>query len=103
MRADGDRLRFRPKEAVTPDLMEVLKQYKAEIITALTAPAVPARVRGQDGVAESTNTEPCWHCKGEKSCRCALCAVARPGTGWGKGSCRACSGTGHLAWPSTIQ
>ena len=31
----GDRLRFRPKEAVTPDLVELLKQRKGEIMAAL--------------------------------------------------------------------
>jgi len=30
----GDKLRWRPKEAVTPDLVEALKQSKAEIISA---------------------------------------------------------------------
>lgn len=32
----GDKLRWRPKEAVTPELVEVLKQWKTEIIAALT-------------------------------------------------------------------
>jgi len=32
----GDKLRWRPKEAVTPDLVEALKQSKAEIISTLT-------------------------------------------------------------------
>ena len=31
----ADRLRFRPKEAVTPELVEVLKQHKGEILTVL--------------------------------------------------------------------
>ena len=35
LRAEGDRLRFRPKEAVTPDLIKILKQHKAEIIAAV--------------------------------------------------------------------
>ena len=33
----GDKLRWRPKEAVTPELVEVLKQWKPEIIAALTS------------------------------------------------------------------
>ena len=32
----GDKLRWRPKEAVTPDLVEALKKWKAEIIAAVT-------------------------------------------------------------------
>ena len=32
----GDKLRWRPKEAVTPELVEALKQWKPEIIAALT-------------------------------------------------------------------
>ena len=103
LKVEGERLRFRPKHAVTPDLLATMREHKAEIVSTLTAPAVRARVRGWEETVETAACEVCWHCKGEKSCRCALCAVARPGTSWGKGSCRACSGTGHLAWPSTIQ
>ena len=33
----GDKLRWRPKEAITPDLVEALRQSKAEIIAALTS------------------------------------------------------------------
>ena len=32
----GDKLRWRPNEAVTPDLVEALRQSKAEIIATLT-------------------------------------------------------------------
>jgi len=32
----GEKLRWRPKEAVTPDLVAALKQWKAEIIASLT-------------------------------------------------------------------
>lgn len=31
----GDKLRWRPKEAVTPELVEALKQWKPEIIAVL--------------------------------------------------------------------
>ena len=33
----GDKLRWRPKEAVTPELMEVLKHWKPEIIAVLSS------------------------------------------------------------------
>ena len=33
----GDKLRFRPKEALTPDLIEALRQRKDEILAALQA------------------------------------------------------------------
>ena len=67
------------------------------------APAVPARVRGQDAVVESCKAETCFHCKGDKVCRCAMCAVADPNMVWQRGMCRACLGTGSLAWPETVQ
>ena len=35
----GDKLRWRPKEALTPDLVKALKQWKAEIIATLTGSA----------------------------------------------------------------
>ena len=41
LRAEGDRLRFRPKEAVTPDLIKILKQHKAEIIAAVAGDKLP--------------------------------------------------------------
>ena len=102
LEAVGDRLRFRPREAVTSDLVEALKQHKAEIISTLTAPAVPARVRGLEGMDETVAAEICWHCKGEKVCRCASCAVAGPRMQWAEGRCRACKGTGLLCWPAKV-
>ena len=103
LEAVGDRLRFRPREAVTSDLVEALKQHKAEIISTLTAPAVPARVRGWDETVETGTAEVCWHCGGGKACRCALCAIPGAGTGWGEGQCRACMGSGYLTWPKNLQ
>ena len=88
LEAAGDRLRFRPKEAMTPDLLALLVQYKPDILAALST---KARIRGRDETVE-TAAETCWHCHGERTCRCALCAIAAPGTGWGEGTCRACTG-----------
>ena len=48
LRAEGDRLKFRPKEAVTSHLVEVLKQYKAEIIAVLTGDRVPGLCPGPE-------------------------------------------------------
>jgi hypothetical protein len=42
LRADGDRVRFRPLAAVTPDLAERLRQYKAEVLAVLRAATGPA-------------------------------------------------------------
>ena len=68
---------------------------------------VPARVRGQDEVAESTNAAPCWHCSGSRRCECALCAVPLEALAtkltFRKGPCKACLGSGRLCWPEVVQ
>lgn len=64
---------------------------------------VQARVRGKDAVVESSQAETCWHCKGQKSCRCAFCAVPAPEMQWQPGECGACKGTGFLCWPERVQ
>ena len=98
----GDRLRFRPREAITPALLETLRAHKAALLRALSERNVPARVRGQD--AESGQPEVCWHCHGEKLCSCALCAIrGRQPLTWESGSCGACFGTGCLTWPEQVQ
>ncbi|MBM3946420.1 MAG: hypothetical protein FJ315_03330 [SAR202 cluster bacterium] len=38
VQADGNRLRFRPADALTPDELELLRAHKAEIIRLLTTP-----------------------------------------------------------------
>lgn len=47
LEADGERLRYFPRSALTPDLLERLKAHKAELLAVLrpapeAAPAVPA-------------------------------------------------------------
>jgi len=42
----GGKLRVRPKEAVTPDLVETLTRHKADIVRAIRRPA--REVRGSD-------------------------------------------------------
>ena len=63
---------------------------------------VPARVRGK-GIAGSTHAETCFHCNGSKRCKCALCAMPLRALAtkfsFQRGPCRACLGTGLLAWP----
>ena len=51
----GDKLRWRPKEAVTPDLVEALKQWKAEIIAALSG-------RKMTGFGKCPGPERCGGC-----------------------------------------
>ena len=102
----GDKLRFRPKAAVTPDLVEALRRRKSEILAVLRESPAPvkARVRGQDVVTETAQAEICFHCHGEKICRCISCAV--PGSAaprWEPGQCVACKGSGFLCWPEVIQ
>ena len=80
LQAQGDRLRFRPKEAVPPDLLALLVQHKPAIMATLST---RARIRGRDETAESDSAEPCWHCKSSGNCACALCGVAGQGLGAG--------------------
>jgi hypothetical protein len=63
LQANGDRLRFRPRKAVTPDLVERLKRHKAQLLAILQAVANPAaeaeaimrhvRACGDDDLAEA--------------------------------------------------
>ena len=99
----GERLRYRPKDAVPAEMVEVLRAHKAELLQALRELKVKARVRGQDAVIQSAEADVCFHCKGEKVCQCALCAVPAPRMQWAEGQCRACLGTGFLAWPEKVQ
>ena len=103
LRAEGNRLRFRPKEALTPDTVEVLRRHKSEIIAALTVPTVRARVRGPGGTTETTSPEVCFHCHGNRVCRCTLCVASAVGLRWKPGHCRACEGSGLLTWPEGLQ
>lgn len=101
----GDKLRYRPVAAVPTELLEAMRQRKAELLQVVrhSVAAVQARVRGQDTVAQSSQAEVCWHCHGTKACKCTLCAI--PGAvpcSWEKGQCRACLGVGFLVWPVTL-
>ncbi|HVB99517.1 MAG TPA: hypothetical protein VNJ12_09350 [Candidatus Dormibacteraeota bacterium] len=43
----------------------------------------------------------CWHCQGEKTCRCFCCAVRVAGglSRWQPGTCHVCKGSGIVtAW-----
>ena len=100
LEAAGDKLRFRPKKAVPPDLLVLLVQNKPDILAALST---KARVRGRDEVVESAGADPCWHCKADGVCGCALCGSGAPGMGWEKGPCATCKGAGFLAWLETVQ
>jgi len=103
LEAVGDRLRYRPKDAVPAEMVEVLRAHKEELLQALRELKVKARVRGQDAVIQSTEADVCFHCKGKKVCHCALCAIPAPRMRWADGQCRACLGTGALAWPERVQ
>ena len=91
-----------PLEAV-PAMLGDLKRRKAELIQALQRLKVKARIRGQNAVVESSHAEVCFHCKGQKSCQCALCAVPARQMKWTAGECAACKGTGFLCWPAKVQ
>lgn len=104
LEVDGEAVRYRaPRGRLTPDLLAVLKERKPEILQALRGLTVKARVRGQDAVVPSAHAEVCWHCHGEKVCRCAFCAVRSPALSWEPGPCGACFATGFLTWPETVQ
>ena len=47
LQAAGDRLRFRPKEAVPPDLLALMKERRGEILTALTSDGMRSLCPGQ--------------------------------------------------------
>ena len=49
--ADGDRLRFRPREAVTDDLRELMVTYKADLLRLLSVeePEIAWRVQAMRG------------------------------------------------------
>ena len=66
-------------------------------------PKVSARIRGRDETVETTRAEICFHCHGERACRCASCAVAGPRMQWAEGRCRACLGAGFLSWLEGVQ
>jgi hypothetical protein len=64
---------------------------------------LPARVQGEDVVVETEALNLCWHCHGEQSCQCALCAAPGPNLTWEPGECGSCLGTGFLTWPTEAQ
>ena len=119
--AVGDRLHYRaPRGTLTSELREAVVRFRGEILDLLhddrpggqvsqdssvaqvEMPSVEARVRGRGEVAKSANSEPCWHCKADGSCGCALCSIPGPAKRWEKGQCRACLGSGHLTWGVSI-
>ena len=61
----GDRLRFRPKEAVTPALLEVLREHKAALL---------ARLDGEHSVC-AWPARRCYRCNGFLFWRSVLGAV----------------------------
>lgn len=42
MEADGERLRYYPRSALTPDLLNLVKAHKAELLAVLRPPPEPA-------------------------------------------------------------
>ena len=71
--------------------------------TSVRQEVVNARIRGKACSAETAEAEVCFHCHGEKICRCALCAVPGANLTWKKGRCGTCLGTGFLTWPDKVQ
>ena len=104
LEAQGEELRYRaPRGSLTPDLLEAMKEHKAELLQSLPQVKVKARIRGKEEIAETASADVCFHCKGERICRCAFCAVTAPRMQWTAGECSACKGTGFLCWPRRVQ
>ena len=100
----GDKLLVEaPRGVLNAEIREWLARHKPEILRLLQSPTVRARVRDEEKTAETTKAEICWHCHGQKSCRCALCAVPAPQMRMQPGQCAACKGTGFLCWPEKVQ
>ena len=57
--AEEGRLRFRPRAAVTPELLETIKQHKAELLALLAGDAVPDDAEEQ---AKPTGKPRCPSC-----------------------------------------
>lgn len=51
LEADGERLRYRPRSALTPDLLARLKEHKAELLAMLGANAVAPEIDQSNAVA----------------------------------------------------
>ena len=69
LKADGDRLRFYPKTAVTPELVECMKAYKGELLEMLRSNPKPAVCRcGSDRYRDNlihngqSSRRDCAHC-----------------------------------------
>ena len=95
------------RDAIAP-ILASLRQRKQEVIRVLSTTSgklsadkpTLARVIGQNLVAHSENTDPCWHCAETGTCRCAGCDTHNERLEWRQGRCGACLGTGFLAWDS---
>jgi hypothetical protein len=52
-----------------------------------------ARAIGTQMFIRTKDCRECWHCQGERVCRCAGCAKDKP-----EGTCEACLGSGLLTF-----
>ena len=62
LEADGERLRYHPRSALTLDLVERLKAHKAELLTLLRPMPDVALVRKASGDALAKPTKPVCRC-----------------------------------------
>ena len=68
--ADGDRLRYRPRSALTPDLTKRVKAYKMDLLAIL-------RLNSSDDAVDTESCEKCkrlmfwWNPLGDR--RCIMC------------------------------
>ena len=76
---------LRGVKTVLYNLPEVLKAKSVLFLEALRGLNVLARVRGWDEIVEAGAVDVCWHCHGERTCRCISCAVPAPKVRWDKG------------------
>ena len=56
LEADGERLRFSPRSAVTPELLDRLKHHKRELLASLSAGAPAAPERAASATADTLFT-----------------------------------------------
>ena len=59
LEADGDRLRYSPRSAVTPDLAKLMKAHKSELLAMLRAGQTPLSL--SEAVKASIPTDGKWH------------------------------------------
>jgi hypothetical protein len=115
LEAQGDRLRFHPRSAVTPDLADRLREHKGELLALLRSPPVTSidLADCQHSDVEEISTfdgylnRRCRRCGTWLRCRKAGALAENPGPGLSRpcGSCdpAAANDTSPEPQPGTVQ